>query len=172
MRVEALKDFCDFVGEAYQTILSHSTMRWLSMLPAEEQILQMYAPLIWYFLSLEKCPAVLRKLFDDPLTKFWVTFANANLMLFSTTRQLESQDCCAVETGEKLKSLGIVLKGRLADDFISESISVLLFNLSKEGPTTKEDFLKYVVYFILVQLLISTLGANMLMTWRICNAFF
>ena len=44
VRVEALKDFCDFVGEAYQTILSHSTVRWLSMLPAVERILQMYAP--------------------------------------------------------------------------------------------------------------------------------
>ena len=133
VRVKALKDFCDFVGEAYQTILSHSTVRWLSMLPAVEHILQMYAPLKSYFLSLKKCPAVLRKLFDDSLTMLWVTFAHASLTLFSDTiRQLESQDCCAVETGEKLKSLGIVLRGRLADDFISESVSVLLFNLSEE----------------------------------------
>ena len=115
VRVEALKDFCDFVGEAYQTIFSRSTMRWLSMLPAVERILQMYAPLKSCFLSLEKCSAVLRKLLDDPLTKLWVTFAHANLTLFSgTIRQLESQDCCAVKTGEKLKSLGIVLRGRLA----------------------------------------------------------
>ena len=143
VRVEALKDFCDFVGEAYQTILSHSTVRWLSMLPAVERILQMYAPLKSYFLSLEKCPAVLRKLFDHPLTKLWVTFAHANLRLFSgTIRQLERQDCCAVETGEKLKSLGIVLRKRLADDFISESVSVLFFNLSEEGLTTKEEFFK------------------------------
>ena len=70
-----------------------------------------------------------------------MTFAHANLTLFSgTIRQLESQDCCAVETGEKLKSLGIVLRGRLADDFISESVSVLLFNLSEEGLTTIEEF--------------------------------
>ena len=48
VRVEALKDFCDFVGEAYQTILSHSTVRWLSMLPTVERILQMYAPLKSY----------------------------------------------------------------------------------------------------------------------------
>ena len=72
-----------------------------------------------------------------------MTFTHANLTLFSDTiRQLESQDCCAVETGEKLKRLGIVLRGRLADDFISESVSVLLFNLSEEGLTTKEEFLK------------------------------
>ena len=63
----------------------------------------------------------------------WVTIAHASLTLFSDTiRPLESQDCCAVETGEKLKSLGIVLRGRLADDFISESVLVLLFNLSEE----------------------------------------
>ena len=143
VRVEALKDFCDFVGEAYQTILSHSNVRWLSMLPAVERILQMYAPLKSYFLSLDKCPTVLRKLFDDPLTKLWMTFAHANLTLFSDTiRQLEYQHYCAVKTGEKLKSLRIVLSGRLADDFIPKSVSVQLFNLSEEGHTTKENFLK------------------------------
>ena len=72
-----------------------------------------------------------------------MTFAHAILTLFSgTIRPLQSQDCCAVETGEKLKSLGIVLRERLADDFISESVSVLLFNLSEERLTTKEEFLK------------------------------
>ena len=38
VRVEALKDFCDFVGEAYQTILSHSIVLWFSMLPAVKLI--------------------------------------------------------------------------------------------------------------------------------------
>ena len=56
--------------------------------------------------------------------------------------QLESQDCCAVETGGKLKSLGIVLRGRLPYNFISESVSVLLFNLLEEGLTTTEEFFK------------------------------
>ena len=35
-----------------------------------------------------------------------------------------------------------MLSRRLADDFIPESVSVQLFNLSEEGHTTKEDFLK------------------------------
>ena len=137
--IYTVKYFCNFVGEAYQTILSHSTVWWLSMLSAVERNSQMYAPLKSYIFYLEKCPAVLGKLFDDPLTKLWVTFAHANLTLFGgTIRQLESQDCCVVETGEKLKSLGIVLRGRLADDFISESVSVLLFNFLEEGLTTRD----------------------------------
>ena len=64
-------------------------------------------------------------------------------MVFSgTIKQLESRDYCAIETGEKLNGLGIVPRRGLADVFISESVSVLLFELSEEGYTTKEEFLK------------------------------
>ena len=45
LHVERLKSFCEFVGQEYQNILRHSNVRWLSMLPALERVLKMYAPL-------------------------------------------------------------------------------------------------------------------------------
>ena len=99
--VEDLKNFCLFFRKVHQTFLSHSTVRWLSMLSAVERILQMYAPLKPHFLSVEKCPAVLRKLFDGFLKKLWLTFVHANLMTFGgTIQQLERQDYYTVKTGK------------------------------------------------------------------------
>lgn len=38
-------------------------------------------------------------MFEDPLTELWLTFAHANLTIFSDTiRKLQGQNCCAVES--------------------------------------------------------------------------
>lgn len=98
VRVERLKSFCEFVGQEYHNILGHGKVRWLSMLPALERVLKMYAPLKAFFISEEKCPVVLKRMFEDPLTELWLTFAHGNLIIFSDTiRKLEGQDRCAVE---------------------------------------------------------------------------
>ncbi|KAG0727846.1 hypothetical protein GWK47_033760 [Chionoecetes opilio] len=83
VHVERLKTFCDFVGQEYYNILGHCNVRWLSMLPALERVLQMYAPLKSFFLSEEKSPVVLRKFFEDPFTELWLAFVHGNLGIFN-----------------------------------------------------------------------------------------
>ena len=118
------------------------------MLQAVERILKIYGPLISYLLSLDRGTAILSTLFDDHLTKLWLTLADTKLILSNRTiRQIESEHYRAVNSGEKFKSLEIVLRGRLPDDFIPESVSVLLFDLSEEGYTTKKEFLKLCCLF-------------------------
>ncbi|KAL7406482.1 hypothetical protein ABVT39_020149 [Epinephelus coioides] len=119
VRVERLKTFCEYVGQEYHNILGHSNVRWLSMLPALERVLKMYAPLKAFFLSEEKCPVVLRRMFEDPLTELWLAFAHGNLAIFSDTiKKLEGQDCCAVVSVAILREVEVKLTARRDDSFV------------------------------------------------------
>lgn len=46
VRVETLKEFCDFVEVDFKVILSHSKTRWLSLFPVIERVLKMYS--LWF----------------------------------------------------------------------------------------------------------------------------
>ena len=60
VRVETLKDF--FVGAdiEYQKLLEYSKTRWFALMPAVERVLKIYEALKSYFLSIEKCPTILK----------------------------------------------------------------------------------------------------------------
>jgi hypothetical protein len=60
VRVERLKEFCDFVGQQYEYILGYSNVRWLSLLPAVRRICEVYPALRSFFMSEEKCPVMLK----------------------------------------------------------------------------------------------------------------
>lgn len=49
VRTEKLKEFYSFVDINYQTLLSHSRTRWLSLMPAVERILKLWTPLKNFF---------------------------------------------------------------------------------------------------------------------------
>ncbi|KAF2888911.1 hypothetical protein ILUMI_17263 [Ignelater luminosus] len=61
VRVESLKTFCEEAETDYHKLLSTGKTRWLSLMPAIERILQLYAPL--------KCPAYLSTFFLIMLLK-------------------------------------------------------------------------------------------------------
>jgi hypothetical protein len=75
VRVERLKDFCDFVGQRYKQILSYANVRWLSLLPALERILKMYYSL--KSLVRTHCPKVLKLFSENSKTKLWLSFAHS-----------------------------------------------------------------------------------------------
>jgi hypothetical protein len=99
VRVERLKDFCDFVGQQYKDILGYSNIRWLSLLPAVRRICELYPALQSFFMSEEKCPVMLKKLFSDPCSQFWLNFVNLTLPLFhDAIKKAEAQEVTAVES--------------------------------------------------------------------------
>jgi hypothetical protein len=63
VRVQTLKDFCDFVDVENKNILGHTKTRWLSLMPAVKRIVVVYQALASYFLSIEKCPTMLKTVF-------------------------------------------------------------------------------------------------------------
>ncbi|KAM3862309.1 interphotoreceptor matrix proteoglycan 2 [Diretmus argenteus] len=92
-------------------IIHNATRTALGLIPLDVEVLKMYAPLKAFFLSEDKCPIVLRRIFEDPLTELWLAFAHGNLSMFSDSiKQLEGQDRCAVESAAILKNLEFLEK--------------------------------------------------------------
>ena len=54
-----LKEFCDFAGVEYQRILQHSNAKFLSLLHALGQALEMLHTLKCYFYLQEQCPIII-----------------------------------------------------------------------------------------------------------------
>jgi hypothetical protein len=59
VRATKLKQFCEFVETDYKKILSHSSTRFLSLLPAIERILAIFDGLKSFFLFCDKWPKLL-----------------------------------------------------------------------------------------------------------------
>ncbi|KAJ8019012.1 hypothetical protein HOLleu_42658 [Holothuria leucospilota] len=59
----------------------------------------MYEPLQSFFLSEDKCPVVLRRMFEDLCTEQWLAFMHVNMSLFhNTIKRLEGEGRCVIET--------------------------------------------------------------------------
>ena len=69
VRVERLKDFCDFVGQQYKQILGYTNVRWLLLLSALKRILKLYLSLKSFFMSEKQCPKVLKHYFENSETE-------------------------------------------------------------------------------------------------------
>jgi hypothetical protein len=70
--VDELKEFCDFIGVEYKQILRSVKTWWLSLQRAVTRVISMFPALKSYFLSQGKCPAMLRKMFNYPVSLVWI----------------------------------------------------------------------------------------------------
>jgi hypothetical protein len=69
VRVEKLKEFCEFADVEYKKLLGYSKTKWLALMPAVERILLIFEGLKSYFLSLPQCPVVIKTFLDNPLSE-------------------------------------------------------------------------------------------------------
>lgn len=96
-----------------------------------------------FFLSEEKCPVVLQRMFEDSLTEMWLAFSHGNLAIFSDTiKKLEGQDYCAVEYAAILREMEVKLTARRDDSFIPVLERGLLGELVENEAITRENFFK------------------------------
>jgi hypothetical protein len=51
IRVQTLKEFCDFVEREFEIRLGYAQTRWLALLPATERVFKLFLPLKSYFQS-------------------------------------------------------------------------------------------------------------------------
>ncbi|KAF2900321.1 hypothetical protein ILUMI_05867 [Ignelater luminosus] len=148
VRVESLKTFCEEAKTDYHKLLSTSKTRWLSLMPAIERILQLYAPLKSYFLSLEKCPAYLSTFFSNNASEIWLKFVHCQASLFSSTiKMIENDKCTVTEVYKAINNLISKLEARLDQTFIPLIIRNDLTKLTEEGEINKEWFYSHVVQF-------------------------
>jgi hypothetical protein len=64
----------------------------MSLGPSVDRILSMLEGLRSYFFSREKCPVMLRKLFEDACLKLWLSFTRDQMSTFQTYIRLIEKD--------------------------------------------------------------------------------
>lgn len=106
IRVETLKEFCDSSDTEYQKLLGYSKTRWLALMPALGRILKMFQPLKSYFLSIDKCPNILKTFFENPSSELWLYFMHAQAAIFhQTVLKIEGQNVSAIESTKEINRL-------------------------------------------------------------------
>jgi hypothetical protein len=79
----------------------------------------MFDGLCSYFLSQQKCPIMLRKLFEDPCLKLWLSFARDQVSAFQTYSSLiEKDNISATEVTMNTDNLVNNLESRKSEMFV------------------------------------------------------
>jgi len=137
VRVETLKEFCDFVDIQYTEILSHSKTSWLSLQPAIDRIIAMFSALKSYFLSQNNCPKVLKIFFENETSLLWLKFLQSQLKTINIfIKKIEEQKLCAVELISIMNHLIEKLENKRDDLFLTSDMEEMLDN----GEITKKKF--------------------------------
>ncbi|XP_074838051.1 uncharacterized protein LOC142004355 isoform X2 [Carettochelys insculpta] len=141
VRVEELREFCQFVHLEYSKLREHSSTQFLSLGPALERILLTFDGLKAYFLSQDKCPTLLKKVFDDPCTKLWLAFATKQIGIFQKTAEaIEKSDASLTEVALHIRALQNNLAERLRERFVTSHTKVLLQSLVEGEEMNEQEF--------------------------------
>lgn len=143
VRVESLKEFCDFVDIEYQQLLSHSKTRWLSLFPAIQRLTEMFPALRSFFLSQDKSPAVLKNFFMKPINEVYLWHIQSVVGIFQNyISNLEKEENSLIDVMKILDSLRDVLQHRKDENFMSLSVKERLVQLENDGYTSEVMYFK------------------------------
>lgn len=127
VRVEALKDFYESTDKEYKKLLGYSKTRWLALMPALERVLKMYQPLKIYFLSIDKCPNILKTFFENPSSELWLYFMHAQAATFhQVVLKIEGQNVSAIESAKEINRLRDNLALKESSIFLPHTVRNLL----------------------------------------------
>lgn len=140
VRVEALKEFCNAADTEYQKLLGYSKTRWLALMPALERVIKMFQPLKNYFLSIHKCPNILKAFFENPTSEFWLFFMHAQAATFhQAVLNIEGQTVSAIETTKQINRLTENLTLKQNSCFLPHASRNILLKLRKSGLVDEEN---------------------------------
>ncbi|XP_071038982.1 uncharacterized protein [Parasteatoda tepidariorum] len=143
VRIERLKEFCEYADQEYHKILGHIHVRWLTLLPAAERILKIYLSLKEFMLSEKKCPKILKNYFESETTELWLFFAHSHAAIFNQSiLKIESDDKCVIESGAVVKDLIFKLKARKNAKFVPLVVKPELTKLIAENIITEDSYLE------------------------------
>lgn len=125
VRVESLKQFCEFVDIEYQQLLYHSKTHWLSLFPAIERLIKIF-PALKSFLSQDKSPAVLKKFFSDSLTEIYLLHLHSLMCVFhSHIESIEREKNSVLEILNILSDMHNILQERKMQNYVSLKVKAL-----------------------------------------------
>lgn len=148
VRIEELKEMCDFVESEYQQLLGYSNTRWLALLPAIERLIRMFQPVKSYFLSQEKCPVVIKNFFEQESAESWLYFLHSQAEIFhSATLKIESQKISMTEVAGVIGDLRNKLVSRKNETFLPLVIRKKIQVLEEDGSIVLSEFKQSVSSF-------------------------
>jgi hypothetical protein len=136
VRCEKLKEFCDFVNTEYSAMLKHSKSRWLSLFPAVERILKMFAALKSYFLSQDStaAPAALVNFFSNDFSECYLYFIHSISAIFQRNiSSIEKEKSSVIEVYDILNAVLFTLCDQRENNFIPLEIRKMLRDLTEDG---------------------------------------
>lgn len=144
VRVEELKDYCNYVDNEYSQILGYSKTRWLSLLPAVSRLREMFLPLKVYFLSQKHCPYILKMFFEDESAEAVLCFVQKQASLFhSAVKEVEGQNVTVIKVSAVFSSLLLKLENRLNEKFISNDVLNMLKDSAMKDEVLEHFFTFY-----------------------------
>jgi hypothetical protein len=106
LRKEELKQHCDFVDIKCKQILGCVKTMWLSFELAITRVTSMFPALRSYFLFQEKNPTMLKKIFNNPVSKFWINSFESQMKRCSISmKETQSYSISVSEVAGKLDIL-------------------------------------------------------------------
>ena len=148
VRVEELKEFCEFVEIEYKQLLGYSKTRWLALMPAVERIIKLFPGLRSYFQSQSKCPVLLKTFFENPHAEIWLNFVHSQAATFQqVVLKIEGESISAVEVFSAVSNLKETLQSKKDNVFLPHSVRRLVGTLEHEGLADPSAIRKIVVEF-------------------------
>lgn len=140
VRNEDLKSYCEFVDTNYKQLLSHSKTRWLSLFPAIERVLEMFAPLRSYFLSVPNPPKLLITFFENGLSEAYLWHLHSLMTIFhSKILEIEKEESSVLEIVNALQNVRSMLQKRFEGSFMSRKVKEIIENVRKQGFDKEAD---------------------------------
>ena len=122
-------------------MLQHGNTRFFSLGLSIERILRMFDGLRAYFLSQEKCPVMLRNIFQNPCLKLWLSFARDQVSTFQACiGQIEKGNISAAEVAITIENLLNNLKLKEQERFVTLDVKQQLEILVESGEIAEEKF--------------------------------
>lgn len=134
VRTERLKEFCENAKITFNTILSHTRIRWLSLLPAIERILQLWKPLKEFFEVEKGAPKLITDFFSNPLAEIYFTFVHSQAFVIEKQiKKIEKRNITVMEVQLIVNDTLRDLKERFKNNFIGMQTQIALNVLKKSA---------------------------------------
>jgi hypothetical protein len=142
VRVERLKDCCDFAGQEYKQILGYAKVNWLSLLQTLERTLKI-SLLLKSFYVRNTVPKSMKQFFETSETELWLSLAHSQASFFhKTIKVIEGDDKCATESALAVKTLLLKLQTLRGEHFIPRMVKKLLTDLVQDVEMTLQRYFR------------------------------
>lgn len=130
----------NFVETEYKNLLSHSKTRFLSLFPAVERVLTLFAALKSYFISQEKTPKIIENFFRSDFSEIYLFFFHSFMSIFhEKIARIEKESNSVLEVLEIIDQVIKTLSERYSNRFLSLNVKTAFAKIRKEGQDKECD---------------------------------